>query len=178
MCFEAAKQTCKEYKAKNVTSAEWSNQIVQNNIVTEVVTFYLTLLTCELKSWGSLSLSQTLFDLCLFFSMFSIKKKSINKLSENDFCVCISGKGLIFDIGEFWEKGVEQFNTLNAELNPICRLLALLRAHHILHVSRIRVKYKYKFLFAMIITTLNVTICVCLSIFIHTPHGPFLPCSV
>ena len=30
-------------------------------------------------------------------------------------------------------------NPLNAELNPICRLLALLGAHHILHVSRIRV---------------------------------------
>jgi len=30
------------------------------------------------------------------------------------------------------------FNPLNAELNPICHLLALL-AHHILHVSRIRV---------------------------------------
>ena len=30
-------------------------------------------------------------------------------------------------------------NTLNAELNPICHLLALLGAHHILHVSRIRV---------------------------------------
>jgi hypothetical protein len=26
------------------------------------------------------------------------------------------------------------------ELNPICHLLALLGAHHILHVSRIRVK--------------------------------------
>jgi hypothetical protein len=32
-----------------------------------------------------------------------------------------------------------QFNSLNAELNPICHLLALLGAHHILHVSRIRV---------------------------------------
>jgi len=31
-------------------------------------------------------------------------------------------------------------NLLNAELNPICHLLALLRAHPILHVSRIRVK--------------------------------------
>ena len=31
-------------------------------------------------------------------------------------------------------------NTLNAELNPICHLLALLRAYHILHVSRKRVK--------------------------------------
>jgi hypothetical protein len=31
-------------------------------------------------------------------------------------------------------------NPLNAELNPICHLLALLGAHHILHVGRIRVK--------------------------------------
>jgi len=30
-------------------------------------------------------------------------------------------------------------NPLNAELNPICHLLTLLGAHHILHVSRIRV---------------------------------------
>ena len=30
-------------------------------------------------------------------------------------------------------------NPLNAELNPICHLLALLEAHHILHFSRIRV---------------------------------------
>ena len=32
------------------------------------------------------------------------------------------------------------FNPLNPELNPICHLLALLGAHHFLHVSRIRVK--------------------------------------
>ena len=32
------------------------------------------------------------------------------------------------------------FNTLNTELNPICHLLALLGAPHILHVIRIRVK--------------------------------------
>jgi len=30
-------------------------------------------------------------------------------------------------------------NPLNAKLNPICHLLALLEAHHIFHVSRIRV---------------------------------------
>ena len=30
-------------------------------------------------------------------------------------------------------------NPLNAELNPICHLLALLGAHHILHFSRIKV---------------------------------------
>jgi len=33
-----------------------------------------------------------------------------------------------------------KFNPLNPELNPICYLLALLGAHHFLHVSRIRVK--------------------------------------
>jgi len=31
-------------------------------------------------------------------------------------------------------------NPLNAKLNPICHLLALLGDHHILHISRIRVK--------------------------------------
>jgi hypothetical protein len=31
-------------------------------------------------------------------------------------------------------------NPLNAELNPICHLLALLGAHHIFHVSWLRVK--------------------------------------
>ena len=36
---------------------------------------------------------------------------------------------------------VTDFNPLNAELNHICHLLALLGAHHIIHVSRIRVKY-------------------------------------
>jgi len=34
-------------------------------------------------------------------------------------------------------------NPLNAELNPICHLLALLGAHHIPHVSRIRVKMMF-----------------------------------
>jgi hypothetical protein len=32
------------------------------------------------------------------------------------------------------------FNRVNTELNPICYLLALLGAHHFLHISRIRVK--------------------------------------
>jgi len=33
------------------------------------------------------------------------------------------------------------FNPLNAKLNPICHLLALLGGHHILYVSRVRVKF-------------------------------------
>jgi hypothetical protein len=43
------------------------------------------------------------------------------------------GENLIF-------QGILTFNSLNAKLNPICHLLALLGAHHILHISRIRVK--------------------------------------
>jgi len=35
-------------------------------------------------------------------------------------------------------------NPLNAELNPSCHLLTLLRAHHILHVSGIRVNWHWK----------------------------------
>jgi len=34
-------------------------------------------------------------------------------------------------------------NPLNAKLNPICYLLALLGAHHILHFSRVRVNVTY-----------------------------------
>jgi hypothetical protein len=34
---------------------------------------------------------------------------------------------------------VTHINPINAQLNPICHLLALLVAYHILHVSRIRV---------------------------------------
>ena len=37
-------------------------------------------------------------------------------------------------------KSALPLNILNTELNPTCYLLALLGAHHFLHVSRIRVK--------------------------------------
>jgi len=39
---------------------------------------------------------------------------------------------------------------LNAELNPICHLLALLGAHHILHISRIRVKIQLSVLMLLL----------------------------
>ena len=45
-------------------------------------------------------------------------------------CKCPDSTGLVVVI----------FNPLNAELNPICHLLALLGAHHIFHVSGLRVK--------------------------------------
>jgi hypothetical protein len=46
----------------------------------------------------------------------------------------IGQKILLQNLGLYFEF----FIPFNAELNPICQLLALL-AHHILHVSRIRV---------------------------------------
>ena len=36
------------------------------------------------------------------------------------------------------------FNPLNDKLNPICHLLSLLGAHHILHISRVSVNSKNK----------------------------------
>jgi hypothetical protein len=36
------------------------------------------------------------------------------------------------------------FKRLNAQLNLICHLLAILRAHHILHFSRIKVNEGHK----------------------------------
>jgi len=41
---------------------------------------------------------------------------------------------------EFRVIGETNINPLNSKLNPICHLLALLGAHHILHISMIRVK--------------------------------------
>ena len=46
------------------------------------------------------------------------------------------------------------FKGLKAELNPICHLLALLGAHHNLHVSRIRVKILSQLLFLVVNTLL------------------------
>jgi len=43
-------------------------------------------------------------------------------------------------VSRLFEQVRTKFNPLNPELNPICYLLALLGAHHSLHVSRIRVK--------------------------------------
>jgi hypothetical protein len=40
----------------------------------------------------------------------------------------------VYELALFW-----WLNRLNAKLNPICHLLALLGAHHIFHVSGIRV---------------------------------------
>jgi hypothetical protein len=67
------------------------------------------------------------------------------------------------------------FNTLNAELNPICHLLALLGTHHILHVSRIRVNtvkpsghYMYRTVVTICTTSLT------FNNFMFCPHSVFM----
>ena len=51
------------------------------------------------------------------------------------------------DDDDIWNtevSGRSKINPLNAELNRICHLLALLGAHHIFHVSVLRVKHTKK----------------------------------
>ena len=65
-------------------------------------------------------------------------------LNERFFCLCnIKGRANPITCRESTQEGsyiaLPIITPLNAELNPICYLLALL-AHHFLHVSRIRVK--------------------------------------
>jgi hypothetical protein len=49
-----------------------------------------------------------------------------NNFIQDQRCICSSVPNIILA-------------NLNAELNPICHLLTLLGAHHILHISRVRV---------------------------------------
>jgi len=60
--------------------------------------------------------------------------------------LCLDGKVILNElelpvaVAGFYERRSDKFlNPLNAELNSIFHLLALLGARHILHVSRIRV---------------------------------------
>jgi len=64
-----------------------------------------------------------------------------NKKCTQNFSCKTVGKVLVRSLSRTSEDSINVFiNPLNAELNPICYLLALLGAHHFLHVSRIRVK--------------------------------------
>jgi len=58
-----------------------------------------------------------------------------------NFCYCAR---YIYDLEEIHSLSTQfsniLLNPLKPELNPICYLLALLGAHHFLHVSRIRIK--------------------------------------
>jgi hypothetical protein len=45
------------------------------------------------------------------------------------------------ELFNYEKKFYDDINPLNAKLNPICHLLALLGAHLIFHVSRVRVNF-------------------------------------
>jgi hypothetical protein len=55
-------------------------------------------------------------------------------------CVIYFSQPLIPQVTYLLQPSSGQLYPLHAELNPICHLLALLGAHHILHISRIRDK--------------------------------------
>ena len=87
--------------------------------------------------------SSTIIYSCLWINLFyktvpicttCFNKKIITKF-ECSFCVLYHSYNAqpLYPI-------IMKFNTSNAELKPICHLLVLLGAHHILHVSRVTVK--------------------------------------
>ena len=60
---------------------------------------------------------------------------------------------------------IPYINPLKPELNPICYLLALLGAHHFLHISRIRVKLlTFRLLMSYIYIYIYIYICVCVCV--------------
>ena len=65
--------------------------------------------------------------------LYGISKPVKNKESQMWLC-----NGSVEEVARQGESE-RHFNPLKAELNPICQLLALLGAHHILHISGIRV---------------------------------------
>jgi len=68
---------------------------------------------------------------CFVHTMQYIYEEDIKSALEH------SGRQATFKFQALWS--VRDGKGLNAQLNPICHLLALLRAHHILHVSWMRV---------------------------------------
>jgi hypothetical protein len=107
-----------------ITSSCWRNER-QN---WEIPTF-----TCARRVAGCSNLQHTTW---LSYNT----PRNSNLIRQHDY---ICSHGLTFIINQYHTDSDNlplHFNPLNAELNPICHLLALLGAHQILHVSRIRVK--------------------------------------
>jgi len=96
----------------------------------------LNVCVCNLSYPACAALYRHLWLVCRalpYFSTLPHKRHDFSgKKLEHKLCV------LIFYTSFVWN--VSDFNPLKPELNPICYLLALLGAHHFLHVSRIRVK--------------------------------------
>ena len=88
------------------------------------------LLPSQWWDWGKLggtsgrSVSRSRIELAIF-------RLQNGMLTDLEFCVIVSKS--------FYSINIVIFNPLNADLNPICHLLALLGAHLIFHVSGLRV---------------------------------------
>ena len=70
---------------------------------------------------------------------FDPQPQQILFLRKRNLICYVASIAVCTDIHEIWHD-CPTVNPLNAELNPICYLLALLGAHHFFHVSRIRVE--------------------------------------
>ena len=69
-----------------------------------------------------------------------IKEPKLFDISNRSSSHTASSRSMAVGHADIWlSPVVNWFNPLNAKLNPICQLLALLVAHPILHISRIRV---------------------------------------
>jgi len=66
-------------------------------------------------------------------------KPGFTLTTQNPTAVLTVEKSILSTCKESPEIGIE-LNPLNAELNSICHLLALLGAHHIFHIRGLRVK--------------------------------------
>ena len=65
----------------------------------------------------------------------------IREMNVNGSCRKTEGNRIL---RRYRRRQKNDINPLNTELHPICHFVALLGAHHILHVSRIRVKNDLK----------------------------------
>jgi len=81
------------------------------------------------------------------------------------------GCGRVFEIEEREWTWIftDNLNPLNAKVNPICHLLALLGAHHIFHVSRLRVNITFFFICALFKDGVIVSVCL-----VYIPSTPSL----
>ena len=86
------------------------------------------LFALHIPTWGLLE-ALACFPLCLYQQSEIVVLTALITHWRRGHLNCLNARSRDFN----------NINTLNAELHPICYLLALL-AHHFLHVSRIRVK--------------------------------------
>jgi hypothetical protein len=90
--------------------------------------------------WKSFQWSVNQKNLCTSFVACSRVKVTFTFLQNRSYVILkISRSMPLFCSVTFYVCDAIELNPLNAELNPICHLLALLWAHLILHVSKIRV---------------------------------------